>query len=191
MLSLNQIPLPHIGSFILDNEGVLSLLNQPLTLQLHQLENEGIPTDINHDLTYSVIESYLHDLLTLHNKHLCYQFNSINDEVDCEEQLAVLTAMWSLLPHFIQQDCHYRPFQFTFINIYKRNIFMWHTDHITCFIDLEWACCLSTKTWHPPYWFTNQHVNQLIKNYLVSFNKMCIEFINTFKYEKQLCSQPD
>jgi hypothetical protein len=34
ILSLGRIPLARIGSFTLDNEGVLSLTNWPLTLQL-------------------------------------------------------------------------------------------------------------------------------------------------------------
>lgn len=36
MLSLGKIPLPHIGSFTMDNNGVVRLANRPLTLQIHQ-----------------------------------------------------------------------------------------------------------------------------------------------------------
>ena len=32
MISLGRIPLPRIGSFTMDNEGVLSLTNRPLTV---------------------------------------------------------------------------------------------------------------------------------------------------------------
>ena len=190
MLSLGRIPLPRIGSFALDNEGVLSLSNRPLTLQIHQLENEGIPTDIDRDITYPAIESYLHDLLALHDNRLRYQPNSINDEVDCEGQLAVLTAMRSLLPHFIQRDRRYGPFRFTLTDIHMGNIFVRHTGHIACLIDLEWACCLPTETWHPPYWLTNRHVDQLIGDHLAPFNEMRVEFMNAFEHEERLLSQP-
>ena len=55
MLSLGRIPLTRIGSFTLDNKGVLSLTNRPLTLQLQDLENGGIP-----------------DLLAYHDSRLRY-----------------------------------------------------------------------------------------------------------------------
>jgi hypothetical protein len=42
MLSLSQLPLPRIGSWTLDSNGILQLSNRPLTLRLQQLENEGI-----------------------------------------------------------------------------------------------------------------------------------------------------
>jgi hypothetical protein len=33
MLSLGRVPLPRIGSFTINDEGILSLTNRPLTLQ--------------------------------------------------------------------------------------------------------------------------------------------------------------
>ncbi len=59
ILSLGRIPLARIGSFTLDNKGVLSLTNRPLTLQLHSLENGGIPTNVTRNDTYTAVEPYL------------------------------------------------------------------------------------------------------------------------------------
>lgn len=42
ILSLAQTIFPRIGSLTIDNHGIISLANRPLTLQLHQRENEGI-----------------------------------------------------------------------------------------------------------------------------------------------------
>src|SRR5580700_2489332 len=41
ILSLAQLPLPRIGSLTIDDRGILTLSNRPLTLRLHHLENEG------------------------------------------------------------------------------------------------------------------------------------------------------
>jgi hypothetical protein len=63
MLSLAQLRLPRIGSLTIDKHGVLRLLNRPLTLRIQNLENEGIPTNIDRTLTYSTTDAYLFDLL--------------------------------------------------------------------------------------------------------------------------------
>lgn len=58
MLSLSQRPLPRIGSWTIDSNGILQLSNRPLTLRLHQLENAGIPTNIGRGLTYPSTDLY-------------------------------------------------------------------------------------------------------------------------------------
>lgn len=46
ILALACIPLPNIRSFVLDEKGYLSLTNQPLALEIQQLENEHILVDV-------------------------------------------------------------------------------------------------------------------------------------------------
>jgi hypothetical protein len=104
MLLLGRIPLPRIGSFTMDDKGVLNLTNRPLTLRLHQLENEGIPTNIDRSTTYTGVEPYLLDLLAYHDSRLVHQPNSINDESDCRGQIAAQIGMRSVLHHFINHD---------------------------------------------------------------------------------------
>ena len=70
MLSLGRIPLPRIGSFTLDDQGVLSLSNRPLTLRLQDLENEGVPTNIARHDSYTSVEPYMLDLLAYHDSLL-------------------------------------------------------------------------------------------------------------------------
>lgn len=78
LLALARTPLPKIGSFILDEKGYLKLENRPLTLQLHQLENEHIPVHISRSTTYTSVDSYIHDILSFHESRLCHQPNSVH-----------------------------------------------------------------------------------------------------------------
>lgn len=50
--NLGRVPLPRIRSFIIDRKGALTLTNHPLSIELRELENENIPTDIPYDFTY-------------------------------------------------------------------------------------------------------------------------------------------
>lgn len=46
LLSITRTPLPRVGSFIINKEGYLTLSNRPLSMELHELENEKIPTGL-------------------------------------------------------------------------------------------------------------------------------------------------
>jgi len=70
ILSLGRIPLARIGSFTLDNTGVLSLSNRPLTLRLQILENRGISINMTRENTYTAVEPYILDLLAYHDSRL-------------------------------------------------------------------------------------------------------------------------
>ena len=107
MLSLGRIPMSRIGSLTLDDSGLIDLKNRPLTLTLHQLENEDIPTGIKRNLTYTNTTSYFPDLLTLHDNRLRHQPNATEDLDDCQDQMAVLSIMRSVLPQFLnrEHDC--------------------------------------------------------------------------------------
>lgn len=48
-LSISRVPVPRIGSFIIDVDGYLRLANRPLSVEMELLENEEIPTDIPRD----------------------------------------------------------------------------------------------------------------------------------------------
>ncbi|TQS32384.1 hypothetical protein Golomagni_07299, partial [Golovinomyces magnicellulatus] len=77
MVSLAKVPLPRIGSFIIDDDGYLRLANRPLTKELHQLENEEIPLDIPRDVTYAHTGSYVNALLSYHYSKLRHQPNGL------------------------------------------------------------------------------------------------------------------
>jgi hypothetical protein len=93
MLSLSQLPLPRIGSWTIDERGVLSLKNRPLLLQFQSLENENIPTGIPRSLTYTATDTFYADLLACHDMRVQNQPNSIRDERDGLAQIANLFTM--------------------------------------------------------------------------------------------------
>ena len=118
ILLLGRIPLARIGSFTLDNIGVLSLTNRPLILRLQELENNGIPINITRENTYTAVEPYILDLLAYYDNRLRYQPNSINNEPDCRAQMAAITGMRAVLLRFIDRDLRNGPFLFTLTDIY-------------------------------------------------------------------------
>jgi len=186
MLSLGRIPLPRIGSFTINNHGVLSLTNRPLTLVLQRLENERIPTNIDRNLTYTTVEPYLLDLLALHDSRLRHQPNSVNDAADCRGQMAVLTGMRSILHHFHGRDFRQGPFIFTLTDINPNNIFVDEDWHIKYMIDLEWACSLPIEMQHPPYWLSDRNVDELEGEDLAVFDEIRAEFMDAFEKEEKL-----
>lgn len=104
MLNITQTPLPRIGSFIIDNDGFLRPTNRPLACQIHLLENENIPLEIPRDYTYSTVDPYVADRLSLHDSRFRHQPNAINNVGDCVHQLAVLSGMRTVSPPLFQRD---------------------------------------------------------------------------------------
>ena len=191
ILSLGRIPLPRIGSFTMNNEGVVSLTNRPLTLLLQQLENERIPTNMDRHLIYATVEPYLLDLLALHDSRLRYQPNSVNDAADCRGQMAALTGMRSVLRHFYRRDLRHGPFFFTLTDINQNNVFVDADWHVKYMIDLEWACSLPMEMQHPPHWLTDRNVDQLDGEHLAAFNEIREEFMDAFEREEKLLSHSE
>jgi hypothetical protein len=124
ILSLNKSLLQRISSFTLDHRGVITLTNRHLTLQLQSLENEGIPSGIGRNSTYSAVDSYILDLLMYPDNRIHHQPNSIHDQDDGHQQLAALTMMRAILPHFTRRDYRHGPFVFTLTDPHQSNIFV-------------------------------------------------------------------
>lgn len=137
ILSLSQLPLPRIGSWTIDERGVLTLANRPLIHQFQSPENEGIPTNIARNLTYTTTDAYYIDLLACHDNRIRNQPNSIVDEKDGRAQMANLFTLRGLLPHFTSRDLRYGPFVFNLTDLHRSNIFVDYDWHIKYIIDLE------------------------------------------------------
>lgn len=183
LLSLGKMPQSRIGSFTIDHQGFISLSNRPLTLRLHWLENEGIPTDIGRQTTYSTVESYVLDLLSYHDNRLIHQPNSINHAADGRKQMAAIALMRSVLPQFIVS--RRGPFIFTLTDMHPSNIFVDQDWHITSLIDLEWACFLPVEMQQPPYWITGGDVDVLTGDNLVEYGRVRDEFVTIFQQEEE------
>ena len=186
ILSLGRIPLPRIGSFTLDHDGVVGLTNRPLTLRHHALENEGIPTNIDRTFTYDAVEPYVSDLLSYHDNRLLHQPNAVLDEADGRVQMAALSIMRSVSHRFINRHFRHGPFLLTLTDFQQSNIFVDDDWHIRYVVDLEWACSLPIEMQHPPYWLTDRGVDQLYGADLDAFNDMHEEFMNAFGIEERL-----
>ncbi|PSS16501.1 hypothetical protein M430DRAFT_50880 [Amorphotheca resinae ATCC 22711] len=189
ILALGQLPMPRIGSLTIDNRGVLSLTNRPLTCQLQIMENGGIPTNIDRNLTYSNTGTYLLDLLAYHDSRIRYQPNSIRDEFDGRAQMATLVMMRALLPNFVSRDLRHGPFVFSLTDLHQSNILVDSDWRIKCLIDLEWACSLPIEMQHPPCWLTGRAIDELQEGeHLEAFTRMHTEFLDAFEKEERLLS---
>lgn len=161
LLTLARISLPAIGSFVIDDAGFLQLKNRPLSLGIHELENEEIPTDIPRNYTYSTVDSYVTDLLGTHDSRLRNQPNAINDIGDYLYQTSALTAMRAIFPLFFQRNLRRGPFVFALTDLHQSNIFVDRNWHITALVDLEWGCSRPIEMIQPPHWLTNRAVDQM------------------------------
>lgn len=184
MLDLAKVPLPRIGSWTMDNSGVLKLTNRPLTLLLHQLENAEIRTGIPRDRTYTSVEPYLLDLITCHDNRLRYQPNSIHHQSDGDQQLAALTAMRALLPKFTDSRFRQGPFVYSLTDLHQSNIFVDEYWRITGIIDLEWACSRPVEMLSPPDWLSDRSLEE-ITFYLDEYTSLYHEFVDSVEREGQ------
>ncbi|EGE77980.2 hypothetical protein RJZ56_006344 [Blastomyces dermatitidis] len=82
-LILSRKPLPRIGSLTINNECILDINNRLLMLEICHLENENIPIDIQRKTSYSTVDTYIHDLLSVHDNRLRYQPNGASSMKDC------------------------------------------------------------------------------------------------------------
>ncbi|PWY88239.1 hypothetical protein BO70DRAFT_350627 [Aspergillus heteromorphus CBS 117.55] len=182
ILAATRVPQPKIGSFILDDQGVLKLRNRPLTLEIQSLENEQISVDMPRDMTYSTVDSYISDMLALHESRLNHQPNAVNDVQDCLFQMVALTVMRTVRQSFLRAELRGGPFYMSFTDIHQSNIFVDDAWNITCLIDLEWACSRPAEMIHPPFWLTNQSVDEIDP---AEYEKLHTEFLSILAEEER------
>lgn len=185
ILNLARVPFPRIGSLVLDHRGIVQLGNRPLNFRLHQLENKGVPTDIDRDKTYSSTEVYFSSLLSCHDNRILHQANSILSQSDGKTQLAVLAAMRALLPHYATRRFRDGPFFFNLIDVHPNNIFVDANWRIKSLIDLEWACIRPMEMLLSPVWVTGKRVDQLPPGeHLDAYHVALEEFFEAFDREQ-------
>ncbi|KAJ5630095.1 hypothetical protein N7528_003752 [Penicillium herquei] len=186
ILSLSQIPLPRIGSWTLDSDGVLRLSNRPLTLRIHALESNGIPTNISRTMTYPSSDGYYNDLLAYHENRIIHQPNSISGKRDGRVQVARLTMMRAILHSFINRDFRDGPFLFRLTDISPRNIFVDSDWNVKFVIDLEWACSHPAEMLRAPYWVSARSLDGVHGEHISLFNERYEEFLDIFEEEEKL-----
>lgn len=191
LLSLKRISLLSIGSFVIDKDGYLSLTNRPLSLEVQALENDHIPTDIPRSYTYSTVDSYIVDLLRLHNNRLRHQANAINNLSDYINQTSALTTMQATFPSFFTRELCRRPFIFNFTDLHPSNIFVDDNWQITSLVDLEWACSRPVEMVRTPTWLTNRAIDEIAEE-ATDYDTIRSEFIEIMaNEERSLGLQPE
>jgi Phosphotransferase enzyme family len=131
------------------------------TLEIQELENEGILVDIPRNFTYSTADSYVTGILVIHDCRLRCQPNAISNVEDCLYQMSALTTMRALCPLFLRRDLQRGPFIFALTDMHQSNLFVDENWHITKIIDLECACSRPVELLHPPQWLTDQPVDMM------------------------------
>ena len=109
MLTLSMHLLARLGSFIIDDGGSLRLANGPLTVELHELENECIPVKIPRDRTYCNVDLHITDIISCHDDRLHYQPNAVNNAPDCMSQMPALALMRTVSPQFFSRNLAHGP----------------------------------------------------------------------------------
>ncbi|KKK20159.1 hypothetical protein P175DRAFT_0433956 [Aspergillus ochraceoroseus IBT 24754] len=187
ILNLACIPLPKIGSFVLDEKGYLSLSNRPLTLEILQLENEHIPVDMPQNTTHSTVDAYINDILAFHESRLRHQPNAVNNVEDGFYQTSALMVMKSVWSCFFRRDLHRGPFFLSLTDLNQSNIFVDDNWNIKCLVDLEWVCSHPVEMIHPPYWLTNQAIDLINRDDYEILHK---EFMEAFSKEEMKIKPP-
>ncbi|GAB7341258.1 hypothetical protein MBLNU457_7533t1 [Dothideomycetes sp. NU457] len=184
MLSVSRHTFPRIGSLTIDHDGVISLSNRPLECGLHQLENDGVPSQMPRDLTYHTADTYYSDLLNCHDQRIRHVANSVNDVQDGQLQLGVLALMRAVSHHFVSRELRSGPFVLMLTDAHQSNVFVDDDWNITSLIDLEWACVRPLEMLHPPHWLSNKCVDELMGEELVAYDNLRQEFMTVFEQEE-------
>lgn len=187
ILNLARTPLPKIGSFVLDNNGYLSLSNRALTMEIQQFENEHIPVEIPRNVTHITVDSYINDILATQESRLRHQPNAIHDVEDGFYQTSALMVMRSIWSCFFRRDLLRGPFFLSLTDLNQSNIFVDDRWNIKCLIDLEWACSHPVEMIHPPYWLTNETIDSIS---LEDYRNLHKEFMDVFTEEENQIQPP-
>nr|POE90164.1 hypothetical protein CFP56_20631 [Quercus suber] len=159
MLALTRVQLPCIGAFRLDDRGSLQLDNRPLSFDITTLESEEIPLDIPRSMTYTRVDTYIHDILSTYDRQVMHQPNAIKNRDDGESQALGLAIARLSFPRLLQH--RYGPFFFSLTDLHQSNFFVDDDWNIVQVIDLEFSCSLPLEFQHPPFWLTDRDVGSI------------------------------
>ncbi|OAP64468.1 Transcriptional regulator WAR1 [Fonsecaea erecta] len=179
---MTRVRFPRIGSFVIDDRGLIRLENRPLTLEIQDLENDGIPLDIPRARTYCTVDAYVDALLSCHDSRLQHQPNAVNDAGDCVSQMCALVLLCALRPRFFDPKLNHGPFAPGLTDLNFNNIIVDDDWNITCIIDLEWTAVLPLEFIRTPCWLTSQAVDEIDVDH---YNKLREEFMEVFEKEER------
>ena len=161
ILSVARVPQPRIGSFEFCNDGTITLTNRPLTCGVMILESNGAPRVTQRHETYTCIDPYISDLLTLHDGRFLAQPNAVNDKRDCHFQMAVQALLRTVSHYYCGREQRYGPFVMQFSDLHASNLLVDENWNITGVIDLEWMCARPAGMVDVPYWITGLGIDEV------------------------------
>lgn len=102
MLSLARFPQPHIGSFRFNPSNcTITLTNRPLMCAMMIFEHSGTTRTIQPRQIYQNTDSFVSDILTLHDNHLLHDPHDLRNEDDARERIAIRTLLRAMSHHFV------------------------------------------------------------------------------------------
>lgn len=104
---------------------------------------------------------------------------------DGRAQMARLTIMRALLPHFANRELREGPFLYRLTDLHPSNIFVDNHWHVKFVVDLEWACALPAETLRPPYWLTGRSIDDLTDEHLDTFRQVYEGFVDIFSRRRR------
>ncbi|CAD0112141.1 unnamed protein product, partial [Aureobasidium uvarum] len=188
MLELARVPLPRIGSWTMDDKGVLSLTNRPFFDLTLLWNRHKIPTGISRDTTYTSTESFIHDTISYQEQRMTHQKNSILSVNDGINQLSALVGLRALLPHFWNQESRNGPFVLSLPDLHASNIFVDDDWNIISLIDLEFAPVVPVQMVQVPHWLSNRGVDQLDGPEREIYKQCYDRFVNVLEQEESASS---
>jgi hypothetical protein len=171
----------------IDDEGVVSLANRPLSIVVPQSENDSCPPVVDRSYTYSTTEPYVLDLFNYHDNRIRYQPNSVLSMKDALDQIEALTLMRASLPSFVNRHSRCGPFYLNLTDLHQSNIFVDENWHIKFIIDLEWTCSRPVEMLSPPLWLTGQPIDGLLGEKSADLKLAVDEFISILEEEEKQC----
>ncbi|KAL2177770.1 uncharacterized protein P884DRAFT_200052 [Thermothelomyces heterothallicus CBS 202.75] len=172
MLSLARLPQSHIGSFRFNpSDGTVTLTNRPLTCTTMIFENNGTPRTIQPRQLYQSTDSFVSDMLTLHDNYFSHYAHAVRDEDDARERMTIRTLLRAVAHHFILPERRNGPFLLQLTDFHQSNIFVDDDWNVTCMIDLEWICALPAEMLSVPYWLTNCSIDGIIGDQYAPFDE--------------------
>ncbi|KAI6765033.1 hypothetical protein HG531_012132 [Fusarium graminearum] len=183
MLSLARVPQQKIGSFRFNTlDCTIALSNRPLMCSLAIFEQQGTPRTIRQDQVYQNTDSFVSDMLTLHDNHLIHNPHAVRDEEDAEERITLRTLLRVLAHFFVLPERRSGPYLLQLTDFHQSNIFVDKEWNVTCMIDLEWICALPVEMMRVPFWLTNRRFERIVDHYK-DFDDARKEFLSSMDQE--------
>ncbi|EXJ82309.1 hypothetical protein A1O3_06122 [Capronia epimyces CBS 606.96] len=190
MLSLARLPQPCIGSFRFNpSDSTITLTNRPLMCTPMIFEHSGTRRTIQPHETYRTTDSFVSDMLTLHDHYLLSNPHAVRNKDDAHERIAIRTMLRAVSHHFITSRRRNGPFLLQLTDFHQSNIFVDDDWNVTCLIDLEWICALPAEMLSVPYWITNCSIDNIIDERYDPFDEVRQLFLRAMDEELRVMDE--